>query len=116
MRRRQSTNGTIQNYYFVVVLLLHAVVISSRIYYTESWTSPIVSVSSSIVVDDSSLIPKEVSESRKSFLLKSFTATSSILAFSISTDTVSAAETVGKDPNCDDLNCIGVWDGLLAGE
>lgn len=111
--RRQSTNGTIQNYYFVV--LLHAVVISSRIYYTESWTSPILSGSSSIAVD-SSLIPKEVSESRKSFLLKSFTATSSILALSISTDTVSAAETVGKDPNCDDLNCIGVWDGLLAGE
>ena len=115
MRRQSTNNGTIQNYYFVV--LLHAVVISSRIYYTESWTSPILSsVSSSIVVDDSSLIPKEVSESRKSFLLKSFTATSSILALSISTDTVSAAETVGKDPNCDDLNCIGVWDGLLAGE
>jgi hypothetical protein len=111
--RRQSTNRIIQNYYFVA--MLHAVVISSRIYYSESWTSPISSGSTSIVVD-SPLIPKEVSESRKNFLLKSFTATSSILALSISTDTVSAAETVGKDPNCDDLNCLGVWDGLLAGE
>jgi len=26
----------------------------------------------------------------------------------------SAAETVGKDPNCDDRTCLGVWDGLLA--
>mmetsp|Transcript_9892 Transcript_9892/g.20916 ORF Transcript_9892/g.20916 Transcript_9892/m.20916 type:complete len:280 (-) Transcript_9892:314-1153(-) len=26
----------------------------------------------------------------------------------------SAAETVGKDPNCNGPSCIGVWDGLLA--
>jgi hypothetical protein len=25
-----------------------------------------------------------------------------------------AAETVGKDPNCSDAACLGVWDGLLA--
>lgn len=25
-----------------------------------------------------------------------------------------AAETVGKDPNCNDASCLGVWDGLLA--
>jgi len=25
-----------------------------------------------------------------------------------------AAETVGKDPNCNDSSCLGVWDGLLA--
>lgn len=25
-----------------------------------------------------------------------------------------SAETVGKDPNCDDRTCLGVWDGLLA--
>lgn len=25
-----------------------------------------------------------------------------------------AAETVGKDSDCDDLTCLGVWDGLLA--
>eukprot|EP00978_Attheya_sp_CCMP212_P048172 scaffold481611_cov63-Attheya_sp.AAC.1 len=25
-----------------------------------------------------------------------------------------AAETVGKDPNCNDPQCLGVWDGLLA--
>ncbi|KAL7518000.1 hypothetical protein ACHAWX_002868 [Stephanocyclus meneghinianus] len=25
-----------------------------------------------------------------------------------------AAETIGKDPNCNDASCLGVWDGLLA--
>lgn len=25
-----------------------------------------------------------------------------------------AAETIGKDENCDDASCVGVWDGLLA--
>ncbi|KAG7361082.1 hypothetical protein IV203_036182 [Nitzschia inconspicua] len=25
-----------------------------------------------------------------------------------------AAETVGKDPNCNDSSCLGVWDGILA--
>jgi hypothetical protein len=25
-----------------------------------------------------------------------------------------AAETIGKDPKCNDVSCIGVWDGLLA--
>ena len=25
-----------------------------------------------------------------------------------------AAETVGKDPDCNDSTCLGVWDGLLA--
>ena len=27
---------------------------------------------------------------------------------------VSASETVGKDPDCNDSTCLGVWDGLLA--
>ena len=26
----------------------------------------------------------------------------------------SSAETIGKDPNCNDSTCLGVWDGLLA--
>jgi hypothetical protein len=25
-----------------------------------------------------------------------------------------AAETVGKDPDCNEASCLGVWDGLLA--
>lgn len=25
-----------------------------------------------------------------------------------------AAETIGKDPNCNDASCLGIWDGLLA--
>jgi hypothetical protein len=28
--------------------------------------------------------------------------------------TANAAETIGKDPNCNDASCLGVWDGLLA--
>jgi len=28
--------------------------------------------------------------------------------------TAAAAETVGKDPDCEDRSCLGVWDGLLA--
>lgn len=27
---------------------------------------------------------------------------------------MTSAETVGKDPNCNDRTCLGVWDGLLA--
>ena len=27
---------------------------------------------------------------------------------------VNAAETIGKDPNCNGPSCLGVWDGLLA--
>jgi hypothetical protein len=27
---------------------------------------------------------------------------------------VFAAETIGKDPNCIDISCVGVWDGILA--
>ena len=27
---------------------------------------------------------------------------------------VSASETIGKDPDCNDGTCLGVWDGLLA--
>eukprot|EP00566_Odontella_aurita_P017250 CAMPEP_0113526774 /NCGR_PEP_ID=MMETSP0015_2-20120614/929_1 /TAXON_ID=2838 /ORGANISM="Odontella" /LENGTH=271 /DNA_ID=CAMNT_0000425139 /DNA_START=430 /DNA_END=1245 /DNA_ORIENTATION=+ /assembly_acc=CAM_ASM_000160 len=29
-------------------------------------------------------------------------------------DSANAAETVGKDPECNDATCLGVWDGLLA--
>jgi hypothetical protein len=31
-----------------------------------------------------------------------------------SVPTAAAAETVGKDPDCNDTGCLGVWDGLLA--
>ena len=50
--------------------------------------------------------------SRKDFLLKS--ASSCLGLLFASTEKANAAETVGKDPDCDDLTCLGVWDGLLA--
>lgn len=37
-----------------------------------------------------------------------------ILTQSISSAPASASETIGKDPNCNDSTCLGVWDGLLA--
>jgi len=38
----------------------------------------------------------------------------SALAINIPSNVAFAAETVGKDPNCYDASCLGVWDGLLA--
>jgi uncharacterized protein (DUF1499 family) len=44
------------------------------------------------------------------------TATASVVTYTLSSSpTISnAAETVGKDPDCNDNTCLGVWDGLLA--
>lgn len=53
-------------------------------------------------------------ENRKDFLLKGIA--SAVCIISPSTQEAFAAETVGKDPDCDDITCLGVWDGLLAGE
>lgn len=36
------------------------------------------------------------------------------LAVAGQTPSSNAAETIGKDPNCNEGNCLGVWDGLLA--
>ena len=52
-------------------------------------------------------------ESRRGFLWKG--VASSVVALSTPTNKAIAAESVGKDPDCDDLTCLGVWDGLLAG-
>jgi uncharacterized protein (DUF1499 family) len=37
-----------------------------------------------------------------------------LLLVASSPPSVVAAETVGKDPDCNDRECLGVWDGLLA--
>lgn len=39
---------------------------------------------------------------------------SSVATQLVSGDPVSAAETIGKDPDCNESSCLGVWDGLLA--
>lgn len=44
-------------------------------------------------------------------LLNTLVGTASVLAC---TQPSHAAETIGKDPNCNDNFCLGVWDGLLA--
>lgn len=41
-------------------------------------------------------------------------AITSIITINLEEVSCNAAETVGKDPNCNDARCLGVWDGLLA--
>jgi len=41
-------------------------------------------------------------------------ALSSFVSSLLVSEHVCAAETVGKDPDCNDSSCLGVWDGLLA--
>ncbi len=68
---------------------------------------------------DVSPTPPPPTSTRQSFLrhtMTSFlkcTATATIL-FIPSASCHAAAETIGKDPNCQDASCLGVWDGLLA--
>lgn len=50
--------------------------------------------------------------SRRS-LLQNVTAASLIGVLSQSS-VANAAETIGKDPNCTDARCLGIWDGLFA--
>eukprot|EP00532_Pseudo-nitzschia_australis_P017167 CAMPEP_0168247418 /NCGR_PEP_ID=MMETSP0141_2-20121125/886_1 /TAXON_ID=44445 /ORGANISM="Pseudo-nitzschia australis, Strain 10249 10 AB" /LENGTH=299 /DNA_ID=CAMNT_0008183201 /DNA_START=41 /DNA_END=937 /DNA_ORIENTATION=- len=56
--------------------------------------------------------PPNAEESRRVFLWKGIA--SSVVCLSTPTNKAIAAESVGKDPDCDDLTCLGVWDGLLA--
>lgn len=51
------------------------------------------------------------SRQRREFISKLLVSSVSIL---VGTTTVAHAETVGKDENCQDSSCLGVWDGLLA--
>lgn len=57
---------------------------------------------------------------RRSFLssaIMTIAATTSTTQFVPATHLIpiaNAAETIGKDPNCNDASCLGVWDGLFA--
>ena len=52
------------------------------------------------------------SRRRRGFVFNLLASSASVL---IGTARVAnASETVGKDENCDDASCLGVWDGLLA--
>jgi len=53
---------------------------------------------------------------RRRLLIESFvrTTTFSLIIASTPSSPSFAAETVGKDPDCNDSSCLGVWDGLLA--
>ncbi|KAL3940875.1 MAG: hypothetical protein SGBAC_004670 [Bacillariaceae sp.] len=52
--------------------------------------------------------------SRRSFFIGGLGSISAAAAAAISVAPSFAAETVGKDEDCNDQFCIGVWDGLLA--
>jgi uncharacterized membrane protein len=59
----------------------------------------------------SRLIAKDGSLSRRALVASIIAASAaSFLAVPV----VKASETVGKDPDCNDSTCLGVWDGLLA--
>ena len=52
------------------------------------------------------------SRNRRGFISKIVASSASVLVGTASV--AHAAETVGKDVNCQDSSCLGVWDGLLA--
>lgn len=112
MVRRQLPRFT-----YSFAALLHVVTFCWVCYSeAEAWAPP----SAGSAQDSLGSLPKEDSrpsslqgeESRKGFLLKGLS--SSFVVLLTSTDKAAAAETVGKDPDCDDITCLGVWDGLLA--
>lgn len=49
---------------------------------------------------------------RRRFVFNVLASSASVLVGT--TTVVHASETVGKDENCQDASCLGVWDGLLA--
>jgi hypothetical protein len=110
-----------------VVAILHALLVICSVYCpVAAWGPPPAASSRSPPISlasleieassrDSSSSSSKGQENRKGFLLKSVNSCLSGL-FLASTQEVAAAETIGKDPDCDDLTCLGVWDGLLAGE
>lgn len=52
---------------------------------------------------------------QRRLVLQSIVATSSAtLSAAWLSPCLALAETIGKDPNCNSSNCLGVWDGLLA--
>lgn len=42
------------------------------------------------------------------------TAATATLILQTEASPANAAETIGKDPNCNDASCLGIWDGLFA--
>mmetsp|Transcript_10170 Transcript_10170/g.12889 ORF Transcript_10170/g.12889 Transcript_10170/m.12889 type:complete len:322 (+) Transcript_10170:56-1021(+) len=65
--------------------------------------------------NESAAIKNKELLSRKDWLVSTLMTTTALVVTSTSSPSnVNAAETVGKDPLCDDSTCLGVWDGLLA--
>jgi hypothetical protein len=56
-----------------------------------------------------------ISSGQRRFVLQSIVATSSAtISAAWLSPSLALAETIGKDPNCNNSDCLGVWDGLLA--
>jgi len=64
------------------------------------------------ILSSSSLSTNPPGSTRRLFCQNAATVTSALIMHHPSK--AIAAETVGKDPNCNDSLCFGVWDGLLA--
>ena len=56
----------------------------------------------------------ESTDNRRRFLGALGGAFGSIVVTESLLKPAAAAETIGKDPECNDRSCLGVWDGLLA--
>ena len=68
-------------------------------------------VSNKSAEDDHKVNPHAISCRRRSLLNSGLALCGTLL---LPRSYAGAAETVGKDPDCNASNCLGVWDGLLA--
>jgi hypothetical protein len=108
-----------------VVVVAMAVVISSVTALTPSRTQVSVVTGRGLTTslphsrsksDNEGMTTKAVLESQRMSLTRRMVLLQQLLLFSTAStaSVANAAETIGKDENCDVASCVGVWDGLLA--
>jgi len=92
-----------------IVLFLALIVYEVSIYawVPQAATSPPTASSASFELRASSPSSSAGEETRHAFLFNSLTSCLGLLMAPL--DNVAAAETVGKDPDCNDITCLGVW-------
>jgi hypothetical protein len=83
---------------------------------TKLWTISVLLFLSNSIPTAKTLSTQETGVSRRTFLQSIPALIGSSVAFFIQLPPTSsnAAETIGKDQNCNEASCLGIWDGLLA--
>jgi hypothetical protein len=66
------------------------------------------------IQDRSTRAPTNNNSSRRAFISLFAITAGSLNPLPPVSSNCNAAETIGKDPNCNDASCLGIWDGLLA--